>query len=46
VSTRREQIEDVASALFSDRGYRATSMRDIARQLDIRGASLYAHIPS
>lgn len=46
MSTRREQIEDVASALFSDRGYRATSMRDIARQLDIQGASLYAHIPS
>jgi AcrR family transcriptional regulator len=46
LSTRREQIEDVASALFSDRGYRATSMRDIARELDIRGASLYAHIPS
>lgn len=46
MSTRREQIEDVASALFSDRGYRATSMRDIARELDIQGASLYAHIPS
>jgi AcrR family transcriptional regulator len=46
LSTRREQIEDVASALFSNRGYRATSMRDIARELDIRGASLYAHIPS
>lgn len=46
MSRRREQIEDVASALFSDRGYRATSMRDIARELDIRGASLYAHIPS
>src|SRR6266511_801548 len=46
LSTRREQIEDVASALFSDRGYRATSMRDIARELDIQGASLYAHIPS
>ena len=46
MSTRREQIEDVASALFSNRGYRATSMRDIARELDIQGASLYAHIPS
>jgi AcrR family transcriptional regulator len=44
--TRREQIEDVASALFSDRGYRATSMRDIARELDLQGGSLYAHIPS
>jgi AcrR family transcriptional regulator len=44
--SRREQIEDVASALFSDRGYRATSMRDIASALDIQGASLYAHVSS
>lgn len=44
--TRREQIEDVASALFSDRGYAATSMRDIAKALDLQGGSLYAHIPS
>ncbi len=46
MATRREQIEDAASALFSDRGYKATSMRDIARALDIQGGSLYAHIPS
>jgi AcrR family transcriptional regulator len=46
MSSRREQIEDVASALFSDRGYRATSMRDIASALDIQGASLYAHVTS
>jgi AcrR family transcriptional regulator len=44
--TRREQIEDVASALFSDRGYAATSMRDIAKALDLQGGSLYAHILS
>ena len=46
MQTRRRQIEDVASALFSSRGYAATSMRDIAGALDLRGASLYAHIPS
>jgi AcrR family transcriptional regulator len=46
VQTRRRQIEDVASALFSSRGYAATSMRDIAGALDLRGASLDAHIPS
>jgi TetR/AcrR family transcriptional regulator, cholesterol catabolism regulator len=44
--TRRRQIEDVASALFSHRGYAATSMRDIAKALDLQGGSLYAHIPS
>ena len=46
MQTRRRQIEDVASALFSSRGYAATSMRDIARELDLQGGSLYAHIPS
>ena len=46
MQTRRRQIEDVASALFSSRGYAATSMRDIARVLDLQGGSLYAHIPS
>jgi AcrR family transcriptional regulator len=43
---RRQAIEDVASALFHERGYPATSVRDIARALDIRGASLYAHMAS
>jgi TetR/AcrR family transcriptional regulator, cholesterol catabolism regulator len=46
VQTRRRQIEDVASSLFSSRGYAATSMRDIAKVLDLQGGSLYAHIPS
>ena len=43
---RRQAIQDVASALFHERGYAATSVRDIARALDIRGASLYAHVAS
>jgi TetR/AcrR family transcriptional regulator, cholesterol catabolism regulator len=46
VVPRRRAIEDVASALFRERGYAATSVRDIARALDIRGASLYAHVTS
>lgn len=44
--TRKEQIYRVASTLFSERGYRATSVRDIARELDLQGGSLYAHISS
>ena len=44
--SRRREIEDVASALFRERGYAATSVRDIARALDIQGASLYAHVTS
>ncbi|AXG99358.1 TetR/AcrR family transcriptional regulator [Deinococcus wulumuqiensis] len=41
---RREQIHDVASRLFSERGYHATSMRDLAGELGMQGGSLYAHI--
>jgi AcrR family transcriptional regulator len=44
--TRRRAIEDVASDLFRERGYAATSVRDIARALSIRGPSLYAHVTS
>jgi AcrR family transcriptional regulator len=46
VETRRQQIEGVASTLFRQRGYAGTSVRDIARALDIQGASLYAHVDS
>ena len=44
--SRRRAIEDVASTLFRARGYSATSVRDIARALDIQGPSLYAHVTS
>ena len=44
--SRRRSIEDVASDLFRDRGYAATSIRDIARALSVQGASLYAHVTS
>ena len=45
-TTRRREIEDVASELFREHGYSGTSVRDIARALDIQGASLYAHVAS
>jgi AcrR family transcriptional regulator len=45
-TTRRQEIEDAASALFHVHGYSGTSVRDIARALDIQGASLYAHVTS
>jgi AcrR family transcriptional regulator len=45
-TSRQRQIEDVASNLFRERGYDGTSVRDIARALDIQGASLYAHVSS
>ncbi len=43
---RRREIEAAASALFRAHGYAGTSVRDIARSLDLQGASLYAHVAS
>lgn len=45
-TSRRQAIEDVASDLFREHGYAATSIRDIARALSVQGASLYAHVTS
>ena len=45
-TSRRQAIEEVASDLFRERGYAATSIRDIARALSVQGASLYAHVTS
>ena len=45
-TSRRQQIDDVASALFRERGYAGTSVRDIAQALNIQGGSLYAHVAS
>src|SRR3954452_14497286 len=43
---RRAQIEEAASTLFRERGYAATSVRDIAEALNLKGGSLYAHMAS
>lgn len=46
IESRRQQIEAAASALFRERGYAATSVRDIANALNLQGGSLYAHVAS
>jgi AcrR family transcriptional regulator len=46
VESRLQQIEEAASLLFRARGYAATSVRDIARSIDLQGGSLYAHVAS
>ena len=43
---RRREIDEVASGLFHANGYAATSVRDIAKALDIQAASMYAHVAS
>src|SRR5690242_10536488 len=35
-----------ASRLFSQQGYYGTSMRELARSLDLKGGSLYSHVKS
>lgn len=40
------RILEVASRLFYERGYHATTMRDLAAGVGIKAASLYNHFPS
>ncbi|SRX54551.1 TetR/AcrR family transcriptional regulator [Aequorivita sp. CIP111184] len=44
--SRKQEIITVASSLFNEKGYKAVSMRDIAKAIDIKAASLYNHIKS
>ncbi|MER3420124.1 MAG: TetR/AcrR family transcriptional regulator [Chloroflexota bacterium] len=44
--SRRATILEAAKRLFAERGYHATSVRDIAAAVDLQGGSLYAHIAS
>ena len=41
---RKDEILAVAEKMFAERGYHATSVRDIAEALSIKAGSLYAHI--
>ena len=44
-SEARDRVLDTAERLFSERGYAAVTLRDIARELGMRQASLYYHAP-
>lgn len=41
---RKNQITRAAEQLFSQRGYHATTMREIAAAISLEGGSLYGHI--
>ncbi|HVF73888.1 MAG TPA: TetR/AcrR family transcriptional regulator [Acidimicrobiales bacterium] len=45
-SDRYGEIVEAATALFSKKGYEATSVRDIADAVQLKPGSLYAHIRS
>jgi TetR/AcrR family transcriptional regulator, cholesterol catabolism regulator len=43
---QREGILQAATRLFSEKGYRGTSMRDLGQALGLHAGSLYVHIKS
>ena len=44
--TRQQEIIRVATKLFKEKGYSAVTMRDLAKSMGIKAASLYNHINS
>lgn len=42
--SRKAALEQQATSLFRDKGYAATSMRDLATHFGVEAASLYSHI--
>jgi AcrR family transcriptional regulator len=45
-SSRRDEVLALAAGLFADRGYRATTVRDIADAAGVLSGSLYYHFDS
>jgi TetR/AcrR family transcriptional regulator, cholesterol catabolism regulator len=43
---RKQQIYEAAARLFQQKGYPATSMRELAEVVELRASSLYSHIGS
>lgn len=46
IETRQQEIIRVAAKLFKEKGYSAVTMRDLAKAIGIKAASLYNHINS
>ncbi len=45
-NSKREYIIEKASKLFKEKGYKASSMRELATRVGVEAASLYNHIQS
>ncbi len=46
LETRKDEIIRTAAKLFKEKGYSAVTMRDLAKKMGIKAASLYNHINS
>ncbi|NRD19405.1 TetR/AcrR family transcriptional regulator [Winogradskyella eckloniae] len=46
IETRQQEIIRIAAKLFKEKGYSAVTMRDLAKAMGIKAASLYNHIKS
>lgn len=46
VESRKQEIINAAAILFKEKGYSAVTMRDLAKAMGIKAASLYNHIAS
>ncbi len=44
--TRKDQVLETAEKLFAQKGFAATTMRDLATAVGVEAASLYSHIKS
>ncbi len=44
--SRKQEIINAAAILFKEKGYSAVTMRDLAKAMSIKAASLYNHIQS
>lgn len=45
-NSRRQEILDAAAAVFAEKGYHGTGMRDVADRLGMKAGSLYFHLAS
>jgi TetR/AcrR family transcriptional regulator, cholesterol catabolism regulator len=43
---KQKEIREAAARLFRDKGYAATSMRDLAQAVDLKASSIYNHFES
>lgn len=46
MSNKRDQIKTVAACMFRKKGYRASNLRDLAKEVGMKAPSLYNHISS